>query len=430
MALEPINNGDGGAETRYKMNQIIDAFGAVDADVLADMVVAQAATEAAAIDAAAAAEQVVNIAEYIPADNPDAGAAVEFADDDGIVAADITGAGVFRAHGFAPVDADGNEALITGDGDNVVVTGLNIGSGAVVDTIDDAGYSFVVTDENDAVIFEVANDAAEIGSTSLASEMDAVNAGKTRYTSRRPAVLGVIFDDLTQSDEWVMDLFESYGLRCGFAMNTANVNVDTIQLYQRAYLRGHSILSHSTDATAMSSAPADQDAIDAVELKMRNSRSVLESYGFKVSGWVTPNSVLHADYFAVLRKYYGYAFTYSSALGWNSTIDPTSLARKGIETLLDTDNGTFGGHNVDAVTDDMDSAATSGFMRFYYHHIVADAPGITDDPYYTNADLTPRGSAAELTSIVQHLASLKETGAAMILPPDEALQTYYRTPFA
>jgi len=45
MALAPINNGDGGAETRYKMNQIIDAFGAVDADVLADMQAAQAATE-------------------------------------------------------------------------------------------------------------------------------------------------------------------------------------------------------------------------------------------------------------------------------------------------------------------------------------------------------------------------------------------------
>lgn len=48
MALAPINNGDLAAETRYKMNQIIDAFGAVDADVLADMVAAQAATEAAA----------------------------------------------------------------------------------------------------------------------------------------------------------------------------------------------------------------------------------------------------------------------------------------------------------------------------------------------------------------------------------------------
>ena len=61
MALAPINNGDGAAETRYKMNQIIDAFGAVDADVLADMVAAQAATEAAETSAVAAAADFATV---------------------------------------------------------------------------------------------------------------------------------------------------------------------------------------------------------------------------------------------------------------------------------------------------------------------------------------------------------------------------------
>lgn len=55
MALAPIGNGDSGVATREKMNAIIDAFGAVDADVLADMVAAEAATTAAADRAEAAA---------------------------------------------------------------------------------------------------------------------------------------------------------------------------------------------------------------------------------------------------------------------------------------------------------------------------------------------------------------------------------------
>jgi len=52
MALAPINEGDSGVATRFKMNEIIDAFGAVDADVLADMVVVA--------DAAATSADVVS----------------------------------------------------------------------------------------------------------------------------------------------------------------------------------------------------------------------------------------------------------------------------------------------------------------------------------------------------------------------------------
>jgi hypothetical protein len=57
----------------------------------------------------------------------------------------------------------------------------------------------------------------------------------------------------------------------------------------------------------------------------------------------------------------------------------------------------------------------------YYCHGVPSA-------YYANADTTPRPSVAEIEAILDHMVTLRDSGAAMILAPDEAVSLYYKTP--
>ncbi len=376
-----------------------------------------AATEAAAAEAASLVEPFAALAAAVdPASDNAPEVALSITDEAYAVLAELLKSGVLRNRGLIVVDADGVDLEVAAD-DGALILPPAVMGGLRVDTIDDPGFVLTIVDADGGVIFEIPEEPAA-NAESLSSRMSMVNSAKTYFTSRRPAILSVIFDDLNPTDAAVLDLLDGLSLKAGFALNCANVDADTIQLYREAYTRGHSILSHSMDATAMSSGATD---LAVIEAKMADSKALLESYGFKISGWVTPSSVLHSSYFAALRKYYGYAYTYSSALGWDEAVDPTSLARKGIESLLDTDNGTYGGHNVDAVTDDMDAAAAAGHLRAYYCHGVPST-------YYTNADLTPRPSVAEVTAILTHMAGLRDAGLAMILAPDEALEIYYRTP--
>ncbi|MCA1199140.1 polysaccharide deacetylase family protein [Sphingomonas sp. R647] len=343
-------------------------------------------------------------------------AIARFLDPSGAVAARLLASGIFETRGFSAVDADGVAAVLTAISGAIAMDRLNV-AGFALEQADDPGYAFVVTDENGGVLFEVSEVPSIPGDVELDAQMRIVNASKVRFTSRRQAVIMLVVDDLNPTDADVLDMLDERGLKVGFALNTANVSSDTIALYKRAYARGHSILSHSTDATAMSSGATD---IAVIESKMADSKAVLESYGFKVSGWVTPSSELHASYFDPLRKHYGYAFTYTNALGWDQTVDPTRLARKGIESLLNADPGIHGGHNVAAVTGDMDAVAAAKYLRGYYIHGVPSA-------YYTNPDLTPRPSTAEFEQILDHLAWLQQTGAALVLAPDEAMAVYYHT---
>lgn len=371
---------------------------------------------------------VKGIAKQLPAADPDALAwpGLPFANETGDILAYLDLLGTFLARGYKVLDAAGNAVTIGADAGAITLPSVNIG-GIKIETRDIPGYKAVVVDSAGGILAQLL-DEPQASTSEVLAQMRMVNAAKNRVTSRRLGTVCFIFDDLQVSDETMMVEAEKLGIVLGFAINCERLNADNAVLYQRAYARGHVILSHSTDAAGMSAAPANQVAIDAVEAKLRNSKKILEGYGFKVSGFVTPNSDLNPAYIDIVRRYYGYAFTRSSALGWDAAIDPTLLARQGIETLLDVDNATYGGHNLGAVTAKITEAATNKWLVAFYCHLVSATyhPG----EYYNNADLTPRPSVNEMVSIFQTAAAMRDAGQILLASPDEALATFYRTPFA
>lgn len=125
-------------------------------------------------------------------------------------------------------------------------------------------------------------------------------------TDKRHGTVCFIFDDGVTQDADIVNIFESKGLRCGFAListTTVNNRVNEYLDYQK---RGFSILSHSTDAEGMNDSSLNPYVI---QQKFINSKSYLNRAGFDIQGWVTPNSQMYESFKPYLELPYNYAYT-------------------------------------------------------------------------------------------------------------------------
>ncbi|WP_417282643.1 hypothetical protein [Comamonas sp.] len=247
----------------------------------------------------------------------------------------------------------------------------------------------------------------------IAAELAKFNANKPRFISRRKPTFSIIFDDLNTTDPLAYSVCADYGFKPGFALISSRFTTENIKLYQGYYLAGCSILAHGVQSLPMR--PGDPITAAQVETEMRDSRLVIESNGMRVSGWVTPNSVLDEQWLPIAEKNFGYAFTRLNAGLFDSTVDPIRMARVSMEELVME-------HNIAQAQARVDLAITNGENIVFYAHRVPSSR--------INSDATSMMSEAELRTVLAYVKSKADNGLCRIASPDEAISSYYQKPWS
>ena len=234
-----------------------------------------------------------------------------------------------------------------------------------------------------------------------------------RIVQRRKATFAIVFDDKAKSDELVYSLCQEYGFLPSFALNTTNFTAEQAYRYINLWKKGCTMLSHSVTHPIMNNSA--NITAEAVEAEMANSKKTIESFGIPISGWVTPSSDLHADFTALVKKYYGYAFTGQNAGKFDATVNPWQLNRYGMEANA-------AGGQIATVIARIQTAITNGELLVLYGHQMPSA--------YLNGDNTSYFSVADFRLVLAALRAAEDAGTAITLPCDEAIRLYYAADLA
>ena len=170
------------------------------------------------------------------------------------------------------------------------------------------------------------------------------------YTfKKRKAVFAFIFDDGESNDEIVKNIFDEYGLKCGFAIYKTN------KRYKDFYDEGFEILAHAEN-------PISNPNEENVKNMLQTAYNKVVSMGIGCKGWVTPSSALDSQYQPLVYDYYEYGFTiYKGAatkdVGIPNTQKTYQLWRSSIESLTT--------EQCKAI---IDSAVTNSQLIVFYAH--------------------------------------------------------------
>lgn len=146
------------------------------------------------------------------------------------------------------------------------------------------------------------------------------------YTfKKRKAVFAFIFDDGESNDEIVKNIFDEYGLKCGFAIYNSN------ERYRDFYNEGFEILAHAAN-------PVSDPNEENVKNMLQTAYNKIVSMGIGCKGWVTPSSALDSQFQPLVYDYYEYGFTiYKGAatedVGIPHTQKTYQLWRSSLESL-------------------------------------------------------------------------------------------------
>lgn len=224
----------------------------------------------------------------------------------------------------------------------------------------------------------------------------------------RYPVVNFIFDDNCDEDTQLLEIFKNKGVKCGFAITTdSNLTDAKKEFYKAANDEGFSILSHSSEATAM----GDNTSFYSTRLipMFRNSIRDIEDAGIICSGWVTPASYLKDSYFWYLKRWYNYGFTryYGAYNGsgqcWNTTYDSQYYLKRvhiGTSTI----------ENLKAAV--LNSEGNFGYLTFYGHGYEL-----------TNGTLT----VSKLEELIDYVKGRESSKLLKCLSPDEAINYYFKT---
>lgn len=146
------------------------------------------------------------------------------------------------------------------------------------------------------------------------------------YTfKKRKAVFAFIFDDGESNDEIVKNIFDEYGLKCGFAIYKSN------KRYKNFYDEGFEILAHAES-------PISNPNEENVRNMLQTAYNKIIYMGIDCKGWVTPSSALDSKYQPLVYDYYEYGFTIykgsaTKDVGIPNTQKTYQLWRSSIESL-------------------------------------------------------------------------------------------------
>lgn len=220
----------------------------------------------------------------------------------------------------------------------------------------------------------------------------------------RKACVNFQFDDGNIHDEDIKSIFDAFGYKCGFAIiSSADATGRRRYLgYQKA---GYEIMSHADSATAMNDPTVSPETI---ENRLSSSKASLESSGFDIKGFVTPDSTMADIFKPILRKYYQWADTvYFGA--YTGTGKPYMNAYDGVYNIYRVSLQSTTLENQKAVIDA--AIANYGCVTFYGHAATLD----------TSNYLTTENLNALLTYIQSKVA----LGNLIISKPSDVILDYF-----
>lgn len=265
-------------------------------------------------------------------------------------------------------------------------------------TVAGAGYDgthyLSLVPEGDVVSYPLKN-GVQLNSEQIVTSVLPVN-------NLRMPCINFQFDDGVTNDENIVTIFKAHNMKCGFAI-ISNISSSQVYRYLRYQRDGFEILSHSTDGTGMSDATVSPETI---ETKLKTSKEILENWGFKIRGFVTPNSTMASIFKPIIRKYYQYAETeyFGSYSGTGLPyMKPSDGVYNGFRISLQTTTLA----NQEAAVDEC--IANYGCLTFYGHAAALD----------TTDNLTTENLNALLTYIAD------KSGACIVDTPSNIIEQYF-----
>ena len=136
----------------------------------------------------------------------------------------------------------------------------------------------------------------------LASDVRITGQNKSNI---RKACVNFQFDDGHANDANIVTIFKSHNLTCGFAL-ISDLTSENVERYLGYQGDGFEALCHADSGTGMNDASV---SVSTIENRLKTSKETLESYGFVINGFVTPNSTMALPFRPLLRKYFQFAET-------------------------------------------------------------------------------------------------------------------------
>lgn len=225
------------------------------------------------------------------------------------------------------------------------------------------------------------------------------NIETVQPVSRKPTIC-FIFDDGLASDANVVAKFDAYNFKCGFALKAISFDAPRYLGYQD---KGYEILSHSINHEHFDD--TSTYTLAQAEAEIKNSKSILETAGFNVTGWVTPYSTMKDEWKYLVKKYYNYGFTVGFLPVTPETVDDSyHIFWNELRTMHRVTLETSTQENIILAIDG--AIANTGFLVMYAHAF----PGTLTD--------------AKLTAILDYLVS--KSADIDVLKPVDAFQKYYQ----
>lgn len=210
------------------------------------------------------------------------------------------------------------------------------------------------------------------------------------------------FDDIPDSDDAVVELFDELGVRCNFAFIASDANIQAkAAKYREWNRRGYGICSHSVDGTIFNTNNYTRETALAA---LQESKNKLEKAGMAVSGFVSPSSQMAADFFDLVEQTYGYAFTSTDGYANNRVGNPCRCNR---QTMQSATLANCKGR--------IDIAIQFGYNLTFYGHSANF--GTTYDGEEWNLD--------KVRAIVEYAIQKRDAGLLFIGNTDECMEYFY-----
>ena len=227
------------------------------------------------------------------------------------------------------------------------------------------------------------------------------------HEETRKATICFSFDDGVTQDSQIVEAFDEYGAKCGFALISTILQDTRIADYRELYNRGYSILCHSNNGENM----GNETSLTESQLleKMRDTKVGFEKFGIKIKGWVTPSSFMKSDYVPTLERLYDYGYTRYLGAYTETSINPYDEISNNGYYLKRVHIGTTSIENLKLAVDK--AIENNGLLSFYGHAYELDD---------NTLDIAKLKELLSYVKVKEHLLECH------LYAPDEAMMYYFR----
>ncbi len=233
---------------------------------------------------------------------------------------------------------------------------------------------------------------------------DQIDYNKALSNNVRMPCINFQFDDGATKDADIVDIFDAFGFKCAFAL-ISSINTSACFKYLGWQNDGYEILSHSSDSTGMNDTTVDPSVI---ETKLKGSKERLEELGFKIRGFVTPNSTMALAFRPILRKYYQFAETVYYG-------DYTGTGKPYMEPI----DGVFNGFRVSL------QGTTLANQKAAVDACIANYGCLTFYGHAASLDTTDNLTTSNLTELLTYISTKVANGECVVGTPSEVKEPYF-----